>query len=49
MFTNKETHLVGPFQLPITAAGDTPDHLHEHICALDHARNHGPQPERVGS
>ncbi|KAJ5768852.1 S-adenosylmethionine-dependent methyltransferase, partial [Penicillium odoratum] len=36
----------GPFQPPITSFGDSLVDLYKHICPLDHAGNHGSQPER---
>lgn len=39
----------GPLQLPITSLGDSLNHLYEHLCALNHARIHGPESEWVGS
>ncbi|KAJ5297926.1 hypothetical protein N7508_008175 [Penicillium antarcticum] len=38
----------GPFQLSIAAAGNFAHNLHEQLCALDHARNYGPESEWVG-
>ncbi|KAJ5936946.1 hypothetical protein N7466_003396 [Penicillium verhagenii] len=40
------TYLDGPIQPSITIPGDPLADLHEHLCPLDHARNHGPQSER---
>ncbi|KAJ5533616.1 S-adenosylmethionine-dependent methyltransferase, partial [Penicillium frequentans] len=36
----------GPLQSSITGLGDSLVDLHEHLCPLDHARDHGSQPER---
>lgn len=45
---NLGTYLDGSLQLPITSSGDPLDHLYEYLCALDHARYHGPESEWVG-
>ncbi|OKP01378.1 hypothetical protein PENSUB_7368 [Penicillium subrubescens] len=38
---------VRPVQLSVTALGDPAHHLYEHLCALDYAGYHGPEPEWV--
>ncbi|OAQ73043.1 hypothetical protein VFPPC_15241 [Pochonia chlamydosporia 170] len=38
---------VCPLQLPIPPPRPPPPDLHERICPPLHARNHGPQQERV--
>lgn len=46
---NYHTHLVCSFQLSVVASRDSLDNLHEQLCALDNAGDHGPEPEWVGS
>lgn len=36
-------------QLSVTSPCIPAHYLHKHLCALHHARNHGPQPAWVGS
>jgi hypothetical protein len=36
-------------QLSVTSPCVPAYYLHKHLCALHHARNHGPQPAWVGS
>ncbi|KAJ5086327.1 hypothetical protein NUU61_007634 [Penicillium alfredii] len=38
-----KTYLVGPVQLPIAAAGVPSHNMHQRLCTLNYARNHGSQ------
>ncbi|KAJ5740970.1 hypothetical protein N7493_000842, partial [Penicillium malachiteum] len=44
---NYDTYVDGLVQSPITCVGDPLAYLHQRLCALDYARDHGSQPERV--
>ncbi|KAJ5691514.1 S-adenosylmethionine-dependent methyltransferase, partial [Penicillium malachiteum] len=47
VIANYETYVDGLVQSPITCIGDPLAYLHQHLCALDNARDHGSQPERA--
>ncbi|KAJ5113010.1 S-adenosylmethionine-dependent methyltransferase [Penicillium angulare] len=47
VIANRSTYLDGTVQPPVSCFGDLVAYLHEHLCALYHARDHGSQPERA--